>query len=113
MLVSYGLVKLSIILFYRRLFVVGKTGAFNFITVGVATVVGLWTIAFLCVFIFGYRFRFTAHWGTVLGGRSYRFSFKMEEAMAASDLVLDIFVFFLPFPPVRAHRPLREPRNQY
>lgn len=101
MILSYGLVKLSIIYFYRRLFVVGKSGIFNIVTYTAVVVVGLWTIAFLGLFIFNCGTNVSAHWGSLLDiATSCKYPFTAEEGMAASDLILDVFVFFLPFPMV-------------
>ena len=101
MLASYGLTKLSIIFFCRRLFVVGKAGLMNLVTIGAIVVVVLWSIILLGLFIFGCGSNFKAHWGSIAEvEKSCKMPFTLEEGMASSDLILDVFVFFLPFPMV-------------
>ncbi|KAK3172901.1 hypothetical protein OEA41_006227 [Lepraria neglecta] len=99
MLIAYGLIKASILFFYRRLFVVGKSGAFNLITMSTVVVVFLWMIAFLGLFTFNCGSAVDAKWGSLLEvSKSCKFSFTAEEGMASSDFILDLFVFLLPFP---------------
>lgn len=101
MLIGYALIKLSIIYFLRRLFVVGKTGHFNIITLSMVTIVVLWLITFLGLFIFGCKSHVDYHWGNLaqISSSCYH-PFRQELGMAFSDLILDILIFILPFPMV-------------
>ena len=112
MLLAYGLIKISIIYFCRRLFVVGKSGAFNLVTNVAVVVVLLWMIAFLGLFIFNCGSAVDAHWGSLIEvTKSCKFSFTAEEGMASSDLILDLFVFLLPFSVVSLPRCLQSAIN--
>ena len=99
MLVGHGLVRLSIAHYYRRVFVIRNSGLFNFATkVAVATTL-IWMRGFLLLFLYNCGSVVGAHWGSALEvTKSCKFSFRAEESMATSDLVLDVIVFLLPTP---------------
>ena len=102
MLIAYALVKLSIIYFLRRLFVVGKSGTFNLVTIAMAIVITLWLIAFLGLFIFHCGSVVKNGWGSLATiSTTCKYSFTAELGMASSDLILDLSVLALPFPMVR------------
>ncbi len=102
MLIAYGLVKLSITYFLRRLFVVGKSGTFNLVTNAVVILITLWLIAFLGLFIFHCGSNVKNSWGSLATiSTTCKYSFTAELGMASSDLILDVLIFVLPFPMVR------------
>lgn len=104
MICEYALVKLSILYFYRRLFVVDNTGGFHILTNVTIGVVILWFIAIELLFTFVCGRHVDALWGNLDQVEKFchgELSFHAEEAMAVSDLVLDLVIFFFPFPIVR------------
>lgn len=100
MLIAYALTKLSIIYFLRRLFVVGKTGPFHWITNSLVVVVLLWLISILVFFVISHTTD-----STNTASMSVLHFMRGEVGMAASDSALDIVIFILPFPMVRTQRP--------
>ena len=102
MIVCYALIKLSIVYFLRRLFVVGNRGWFNVITYALIVITTLWLVAFLGLFIFGCGSHIDDNWGnSASSSANCMDGFPPELAMASSDLILDILTFILPFPMVR------------
>ncbi|MCJ1356886.1 MAG: hypothetical protein MMC33_006882 [Icmadophila ericetorum] len=63
---ALGFVKLSIIAFYRRLFVINHTMFFDILTKTVSGFVFLWTVVFIFLNIFQCGRRVTASWGANL-----------------------------------------------
>lgn len=98
MLKAYALTKLSIIYFLRRLFVVQKKGPFDWITNALVVVVSLWLIALLVFFTVAYSTNSRDDRGTA--SRTFLVTLNGEIGMAASDSLLDIVIFILPFPMV-------------
>ena len=64
MLLSNGFIKLSIIAFYRRIFVTQKNSVFDIVTKIFALVIFLWTMTFILLLIFGCGGHVTANWGS-------------------------------------------------
>ena len=52
MVLAFGIIKLSITFYYRRIFVTMRGSAFDWITIAAIVVVLLWTIGCLFGFIF-------------------------------------------------------------
>ena len=99
MMVAYGLIKLSITTFYRRLFVTNKGTVFDTVSKGMVLAILLWTIAFVLMVIFDCGIEFWANWGSTTAQLKYcPIGFTSEYGLAISDLVLDIFVILLPLP---------------
>ena len=102
MMIAYGLIKLSIITFYRRLFVVNRGTIFDIMTKVGEVIVILWTMAFILMLIFSCRTDFWANWGSVLIQLQHcPITFTCAYGMAISDLILDIIVILMPLPRVR------------
>ena len=100
MLTAYALTKLSIIYFLRRLFVVQKMGPFSWITKSLVVVVSLWHIGLVIFFAITYSTNSRDDRQTA--SRTFLVSLNGEIGMAASDSLLDIVIFILPFPMVRS-----------
>jgi hypothetical protein len=101
MIAAYGCIKLSIVYFYRRLFVAGPRTVFAIVTNVTVGVIILWTIAMFLVFLFDCGANIWANWTSLAAAEAYcSIGFTSEEAMAISDLILDFWVMLLPFPMV-------------
>lgn len=101
MITSYGLIKLSVIFFCRRIFVVNKNALFNKVIIAAAVTVSVWAVAFFFAFAFVCGTHFSANWGSAedivvycQGGQA------AEKGLAISDLITDVLVIGLPIPMV-------------
>jgi hypothetical protein len=96
--------KLSVLFFYRRLFVVEKSNwknILNLVYVGMMIVVILWTGGFCLTFIFGCKDRFSAWWDLDLESSwSCVNKFELLFACAVSDFITDVIIVILPIPSV-------------
>jgi hypothetical protein len=52
MVLAYGCIKMSIVAFYRRLFVVDKRSMFGIVTFVTSIVLVLWSLSFILLVIF-------------------------------------------------------------
>lgn len=97
-----ALVKLSILFFLRRIFVVGHHNIFNVASLVMIGTIILWAVAFF----FGWLFTCGSHisrlWASVFEQHmKCSNGLALQEAYAISDAVLDVVVFFMPLYPVR------------
>ena len=99
---AQGFIKLSVIIFYRRIFCVGKQPWFSTATVAMVVVVSVWTVAFFFANAFSCRTNFSAYWSPleVLQTRCIN---TLQEllAFAISDFITDILILCMPIPMVR------------
>lgn len=95
---SLGLVKISVLLFYRRIFCNKSTvTAFNVITRVWIVVVLMWTIAFFFALIFPCDLRFYAMWSDSENLLTKCINtIKLEEGFVASDFITDIVTLAMP-----------------
>lgn len=102
MMVCYGFVKLSIIAFYRRIFVVNKRTTFDIITQVTAVVIFLWVITFILIIIFPCENHIDNNWGTAAqqGEHCLKIGYTSLEGLAASDFIIDVVLITLPIPMV-------------
>jgi hypothetical protein len=103
MFFALALVKLSIMFFYRRLFVVDSRGCANIINIGIVALIIAWLIAIQFAFLFICKVHVDALWGSfaqVESDCSNLGYFPVELGMAYSDFFLDLIVFLFPFPAV-------------
>ena len=100
MLTAYALTKVSIIYFLRRLFVVQKTGPFSWITNSLVVAISLWHVALAIFFAVAYSTNSREDRKTA--SKTFLVTLNGEIGMAASDSLLDIVIFILPFPMVRS-----------
>lgn len=100
MLLSNGFIKLSIIAFYRRIFVTQKNSVFDIVTKIFALVIFLWTMTFILIDIFACGGHVTASWGSLDEQSKYcdTIGYTSEEGFAVSDLIIDVFVIASPLP---------------
>ena len=100
MMLSNGFIKLSIIAFYRRIFVTNKNSPFDIVTKILAVVVFLWTMAFFLIDIFACGGHVTASWGSLAEQSKYcdTIGYTSEEGFAVSDLIINVIVITSPLP---------------
>jgi hypothetical protein len=104
---AYTLIKLSIILFLRRLFVTHKTTIFSHFTWMLAAINIGWGIAFFFSEAFGCGSNFQAHWGSRVDLMEYcKNSLNREMGLYISEFIINITLIIAPIPIVS------RPRNQ-
>ena len=103
MLAAYALIKLSIIFFLRRLFVVQKKGPFSWISISLVVVVSIWHVVLMIFFAIAYSTNSRDDKGRA--SRTFVVTLNGDIGMAGSDSLLDIVIFILPFPKVRSRSP--------
>ena len=100
MLLEFGIIKLSITLYYRRIFVVAEGFLFDWITKAAIAIVVIWTVGFLFALIFACGSHFFANWSSpqaawrYCGGKIY----LIGGFLILSDLITDVLVLCLPLP---------------
>ena len=99
-MLSNGFIKLSIVAFYRRIFVTRKNSVFDIVTKILASVIFLWTITYILIDVFACGGHVTANWGSLDEQSKYcdTIGYTSEEGFAVSDLIIDIFVIASPLP---------------
>lgn len=96
---ALGLVKLSLLFFYRRIFSIGRGKVFNAITVGMISVITIWTIGFFFGFLFICGSHFTAYWSSLASEKVYCVNTMfLHNWYAISDVITDIIVLIIPLP---------------
>jgi len=95
-------VRLSILCFYRRIFVVRRQSWSNVISLIIIFISIAWLITFEFVFLFSCGVHVDATWGPLILDLEYcnQESFKVEQGFVISDLILRLAVFALPFPTI-------------
>lgn len=99
MVPANGCIKLSAILFYRRIFVVNKWSPFDVVTKISLIVMTIWTAAFFLATIFGCGQHFNYPWAPLLYISECNTNTRLD-ALMISDLITDVFVWLLPLPVV-------------
>lgn len=97
MIPANGLIKLSSLFLYRRLFVVSQEKVFGITTWALIGICTLWTVGFFFATIFGCGRHFTYPWGPLTQISSCNTNARLE-ALMISDLITDILVWVLPVP---------------
>lgn len=101
MMIAYGFIKLSIISFYRRLFVTRKGTIFDHIMKLMGVLVLLWTVTFILMVVFACNTTFWANWGSTAAQLQHcPIGFTSEYGLAISDFILDIVIILMPLPQV-------------
>ncbi|KAI9646006.1 hypothetical protein NHQ30_005444 [Ciborinia camelliae] len=108
MIPANGLIKLSAIFLYRRLFVVNKGTSFDMVSKGLLVICSLWTVAFWFATLFGCGRHFTNPWKPLMFIMECNTNMRLDGLMI-SDLITDAIVWLLPMPAVWT---LRMPRSQ-
>lgn len=101
-MVCYGFVKLSILAFYRQIFVINKRTAFDIVTIVAGWVIFLWTITFILIIIFPCGGHVDNNQGSAAQQIKHCLviGYTSLDGLAASDFILDLFLFLLPLPMV-------------
>ena len=96
---ALGFIKLSILSFYRRIFVINRGTTMDIITKLSILVISLWTVAFVLLTIFCCGTKFAANWGPIAEQlQDCPVGLTIKYGLAISDLILDLFIFILPLP---------------
>ena len=102
---AYGFIKLSIICFCRRLFVVSKRSIFSTTTAALIVITIAWSISFFWAFLFNCGAHVSAHWGSRQDLQMYcSWTQRLDNAYLVSDLILDIITLIVPLPVVRSFK---------
>ena len=94
MIPANGLIKLSALFLYRRLFIVHTRSSFNAISL---VICALWTGGFFIATVFGCGRNFTYPWKPLIYIASCNTNARLDGLMV-SDLITDILVWLLPMP---------------
>lgn len=98
MIVGYGFIKLSIIYFYRRLFVTRSWSTFDVVTKVATIIIILWTLINFLIQVFSCGTHFQYQWfpGRI-SARCLDFLQQLN-ALMITDFLTDVLVLVLPFP---------------
>ncbi|KAI0382175.1 hypothetical protein F5Y04DRAFT_279959 [Hypomontagnella monticulosa] len=104
MVTAYGFIKLSLIFFYRRIFIMSKSDRFNLVTIICACFIVAWTLAYIFAIAFDCDTNWEGHWGSVAdilaychGGNEVQ---KIVKSLFITDLITDVIIIALPMPRV-------------
>ncbi|KAL8651412.1 MAG: hypothetical protein Q9226_004719 [Calogaya cf. arnoldii] len=98
-MLAYGAIKVSIVSFYRRIFVVHRGSLVDILTRATSAVIILWASTFILLVIFACGIHFWANWGLAADDLLYcRAGFITDFSLVISDLILDVFIFLMPLP---------------
>ncbi|CAG8972832.1 hypothetical protein HYALB_00001251 [Hymenoscyphus albidus] len=97
---AYGFIKLSILFFYRRLFVTErKGGILNTLAWILVAIIIAWMLTFIFLTIWGCGTHYTANWGSLQDLITYCSNgLQREEALYVSEFVTNILLVALPIP---------------
>lgn len=91
---SFGLAKLSVLFFYRRIF---PSQVFRAINTTLMVIVSVWTISFFFAYTFRCGTNFWALWAPLKDLLKYCYkSTPYFYAMCVSDVATDVFILSLP-----------------
>jgi hypothetical protein len=103
MVLAYGCIKMSIVAFYRRLFVVDKRSMFGIVTFVTQIVLVLWSLSFILLVIFPCGTHFGPNWSPTGDQLTVcPVAFNSKHGLIGSDLILDVYIFFLSLPSARS-----------
>ncbi|CAG8956466.1 hypothetical protein HYFRA_00003851 [Hymenoscyphus fraxineus] len=96
---AMGLIKLSLLFFYRRVFTKSVARTFNIVSWVVIFIVITWTVSFFFSLVFICGTDFDAYWqSTVIEKAHCVDTSKLHNAFAISDVVTDFIIICLPMP---------------
>jgi len=99
MLSCYYCVKMSVIFFYRKIFVVGSRSAFHWITIVAGVIVTIWWLAYTFAIAFDCGTNFSAHWTALVNLIEDCSDLQnVVLSLLITDLLTDILVLILPVP---------------
>lgn len=100
--VCIGCIKLSVVTFYRRLFVTQQRSWFSIATITLIGIIVAWTIAFFFVFLFYCGTHIEKEWSTVMDIIEYCPNALNDQiAIGITDAIVDIAILVIPIPMVR------------
>ena len=100
MVPANGLIKLSCIFLYRRIFVINKWSPFDIVTKFSVVIVIIWTVSFFFATIFGCGQHFDYPWRPLVYISMCDTNNRLD-ALMISDLLTDVLVWVQPIPVVR------------
>ncbi|ESZ99267.1 hypothetical protein SBOR_0308 [Sclerotinia borealis F-4128] len=96
---ALGLVKLSLIFFYRRVFSRNAAPRFNIVTWFMICIIIIWTLSFFFSILFICGTDFSAYWTSTIVEKAHCVDTdKLHNAFAISDVVTDFVIISLPVP---------------
>lgn len=93
-----GLVKLSFIFLFRRIFLVDRFSTFGIASLVMITFIILWTASFFLGTLFGCGRRFSAWWSEPLHTQTCIDIPTFSYAYALSDFIMDLMIVAMPVP---------------
>jgi hypothetical protein len=101
---TLGAIKVSVVCFYRRIFVVDKTNLKNLHNVmylSVIAIVAIWTGGYMLSFIFACKGNFSAWWTSAIDLITKCVNtLELFFSFAVSDFIMDCIIIVLPIPMV-------------
>ena len=98
---EFCFIKASIVFFIRRIFVAHSTTLMNWMSIGLISLIVLWSVSFLMALIFGCGKNVAIHWAPleqlVESGCD---GITPEKANLISDPILDLIILIFPIPSV-------------
>ncbi|KAJ8110467.1 hypothetical protein ONZ43_g5862 [Nemania bipapillata] len=92
--VAFGLAKLSILYFYRRIF---SSRTFKIITSVLIVIIGIWSVGFFFAYLFRCGTNFWALWAPLMYLIEYCYDSKpLFYTLAISDVITDFIILSLP-----------------
>ena len=99
MIPAYGFIKLSVIYFYRRIFVRNTPDSrFNLITNITSVVIVIWSFVFFFMQIFRAGIPVSRNWGPLIEAKHGITGLTLNYGVFVSDFLTDVWVVFLPVP---------------
>jgi hypothetical protein len=99
MIIAYGFIKLSIVFFYRRLFLVLRWSAFDIISLAYIVILIIWAVTSFFLFLFICNSKIYLQWGPLSDAQDQCGDFvAVELGLVISDLVTDAMILTLPMP---------------
>ncbi|KAF4624982.1 hypothetical protein G7Y89_g13188 [Cudoniella acicularis] len=96
---ALGLIKLSILSFYHRIFCPQKTGIARFIITGMMCIIGLWTLGFWFAHVFICKGYFSAYWGSTDDLKAKCLNTLLKTySLSISDFITDVLTLIIPLP---------------
>jgi hypothetical protein len=100
-ILGLGFIKTSLVLLYRRIFLVGVRDWFWWVTLILLISIICWTIVFAFLFVFYCGTNPWAEWNTVMNLIRYcPNGVAYQNGLAVSDFIMDILIITLPVPKV-------------
>ncbi|KAH6670379.1 hypothetical protein B0J14DRAFT_670688 [Halenospora varia] len=97
-ILASGLIKLSFLFFYHRIFCVSKTGPARHIIVGTIVIVILWTLAFFFNEVFACGIHFDSLWGKIALRKYCHKGLVFQYGLSMSAFILDAIILIIPLP---------------